>query len=194
MRARTSITIVLTTAVFTVIPVAVASASSPPPAPPTARPVAAHAVQAAQATPATPPPPPPAPPVLDPHDPADFTNPIHGFHVISPFGLRGGRRHEGIDIKGPYRTTVFATFPGTVLQAGPGMTGYGNTVTIDHGQGVTTVYAHLYGWRVKRGDVVKQGDPIGAEGQTGRASTYHVHYEVRENGVPRDPAPYLRAE
>ncbi|MCU1379331.1 MAG: rane protein [Acidimicrobiales bacterium] len=193
MRARTSITIILSTLVLSVIPVAVASASSPAPTPPAARPAPAPKVQAAQVT-LPPPPPPPAPPALDPHDPADFTNPLHGFHVISPFGRRSGRRHEGIDLKGPYRTTVVATFPGTVLQAGPGMSGYGNTVTIDHGQGVTTVYAHLYSWSVKRGDVVEQGDPIGAEGQTGSASTYHVHYEIRENGVPRDPAPYLKPE
>lgn len=172
MRARTSITIAIGTALTLAVPVT-AGAATPAP------------VRAAQAAPA----PAPAP---SPRDPADFINPIDGGHVISPFGFRSGRRHEGTDIKGPYGTPVFATFAGTVVQAGPGLSGYGNTVTIDHGQGVVTLYAHLASWSVRKGDVVEQGQRIGAEGQTGSASTYHVHYEVHVDGVPRNPAPYLR--
>jgi murein DD-endopeptidase MepM/ murein hydrolase activator NlpD len=144
---------------------------------------------AAQAAPEPAPAPAPAP---DPRDPSAFINPIDGGHIISPFGMRSGRPHEGTDIKGPYGTAVFATFAGTVVQAGPGLSGYGNTVTIDHGHGVQTMYAHLASWSVKRGQVVKQGDTIAAEGQTGSASTYHVHYEVHVDGVKRNPAPYLR--
>jgi murein DD-endopeptidase MepM/ murein hydrolase activator NlpD len=192
MRARTSITIAITTVFLTLAPVTGADAS--PPAAPAPKP--APKVQAAQVPPVTTAPPTTAAPAPAPdtHDPADFINPIHGGHVISPFGWRSGRRHDGIDYKGPNHTTVYATFAGTVLQAGTGLSGYGNTVTIDHGDGVTTLYAHLASWSVKRGDVLAQGDPIGAEGQTGSASTYHVHYEVRENGVPRNPAPYLKSE
>ncbi|MBW8826461.1 MAG: M23 family metallopeptidase [Acidobacteria bacterium] len=143
-------------------------------------------VEAAQAS--------PAPPPLNPHDPNAFVDPLDDFHVISPYGFRSGRRHEGIDIKAAYHSPVHASFAGTVLQAGPGLSGYGNTVTLDHGDGVTTLYAHLAAWTVKRGDEVAPGDVIGAEGQTGNATTYHVHYEVREDGVPRDPAPYLSGE
>jgi murein DD-endopeptidase MepM/ murein hydrolase activator NlpD len=154
------------------------AAQLPPPAP-------------APTTTTTAPPPPPPP---NPHDPAQFSNPIHGGHVISPFGRRGRRPHEGIDYKGPYKTTVMATFPGVVIQAGPGLSGYGNTVTIDNGDGVTTLFAHLFSATIRKGQRVTWGTPIGLEGQTGSASTYHVHYEVRDHGRPLNPAPYLKPE
>lgn len=204
MRARPSITIFLGAAVLAVAPIGVAAAAAATatgakPAravrPAIARNVSAPKViaptlrvEAAQAVPTTLPPPP------NPHDPNDFVDPLDDSHVISSFGYRSGRRHEGIDIKAPYHSPVHAAFAGTVVQAGAGLSGYGYSVTLDHGDGVTTLYAHLAAWSVKRGDAVAQGEVIGTEGQTGNASTYHVHYEVRENGVPRDPAPYLSGE
>lgn len=195
MRARTSLITAVSTAVLMLGPV-VAAAAAPAPAKPAPRRPAAKVqplqVRAAQVD--VQPGPGPTPPRLDPHDPNDFIDPIEGGHVISPFGYRSGRRHEGIDYKSTYGAPVFATFPGTVVQAGPGLSGYGNTVTLDLGEGVTVLFAHLAGWSVERGQVVERGDRIGAEGATGRASTWHVHYEVRENGVPRDPAPYLSGE
>jgi murein DD-endopeptidase MepM/ murein hydrolase activator NlpD len=190
MRPRTPITIAIGAMVLLVSPVASATASAPTASAAKVQLVAAQVpVPAPTTTSTTAPPPPP-----NPHDPAQFTNPIHDGHVISPFGRRSGRPHEGIDYKGPYKTTVMAAFPGTVVQAGPGLSGYGNTVTIDHGDGVTTLYAHLFSVSAHRGEVVTWGTPIGLEGQTGSASTYHVHYEVREDGVPRNPAPYLKPE
>jgi murein DD-endopeptidase MepM/ murein hydrolase activator NlpD len=193
MRPRTPISIAFGALVLLVSPVASATAAAPTaPAAKTSTHLVAAQVPApapAPTTTTTAPPPPP-----NPHDPAQFTNPIDGGHVISPFGRRSGRPHEGIDYKGPYKTTVMATFPGTVIQAGPGMSGYGNTVTIDHGDGVTTLYAHLFSVSAHKGEQVTWGTPIGLEGQTGSASTYHVHYEVREHGVPRNPAPYLKPE
>ena len=191
MRPRTPISIAIGAMVLLVSPVASATASAP--TAPATKPqlVAAQVPAPAPTTTSTTAPPPPPP---NPHDPAQFTNPIDGGHVISPFGRRGGRPHEGIDYKGPYKTTVMATFPGTVIQAGPGLSGYGNTVTIDHGDGVTTLYAHLAAVTAHRGQAVSWRTPIGLEGQTGSASTYHVHYEVREDGVPRNPAPYLKPE
>jgi murein DD-endopeptidase MepM/ murein hydrolase activator NlpD len=194
MRARPSILIAVGTTVLSLGPIGIAAAAAgskpapvPTPQPFLIRPVVAP-VRAAQVDPE------PAPRKLDPHNPADYVDPIDNGHVISPYGYRSGRRHEGIDFKSTYGAPVFATFPGTVLQAGPGLSGYGYTVTIDAGDGVTLLFAHLTSWSVKRGDVMKQGERIGAEGATGNASTYHVHYEVREDGVPRDPAPYLSGE
>ena len=204
MRARPSITIFLGAAVLAVGPigVAAAAAAASPSKPAAPKPAAAPQrgpvapipaptarVMAAQAVPTTVPPPPP-----NPNDPNDYVDPIEDGHVISSFGWRSGRRHQGVDYKGPYRGTVFAAFGGTVLQAGPGLSGYGYSVTLDHGDGVTTLYAHLASWSVKRGDVITQNTPIGTEGQTGNASTPHVHYEVRVDGVPRDPATYLSSE
>lgn len=198
MRPRTPITITIGALVLLVSPVAAATASAPSASAPRAQAttspqsmlVAAQLPAPAPTTTTTAPPPPPP----NPHDPAQYSNPIHGGHVISPFGRRSGRPHEGIDYKGAYKTTVMATFPGVVIQAGPGLRGYGNTVTIDNGDGVTTLFAHLYSVSARKGQAVTWGTPIGLEGQTGSASTYHVHYEVRERGVPRNPAPYLKPE
>lgn len=125
------------------------------------------------------------------HDPSAFRAPIDGARVISHYGHRHGRRHEGIDLKAGYRTPIWAAFRGKVIQAGPGLRGYGNTVTIDHGEGVVTRYAHLAGWAVKAGQWVEQGDHIGSEGRSGRVTTNHLHYEVLVHGQPRNPQPYL---
>src|SRR4051794_11953678 len=135
MRARPSITILVSAAVLAVGPIGVAAAAAATatgsgakhpaptrPAPAPKVPVALR-VTAAQAVPTTLAPPPP-----NPHDPSDFIAPVPEGHVISRYGWRDGRRHEGIDVKGPYRTNVFATFDGTVVQAGPGLSGYGYTV------------------------------------------------------------------
>jgi murein DD-endopeptidase MepM/ murein hydrolase activator NlpD len=199
MHVRATLSIAAGTFLLAVAPAAASASTSAAPAAP--RPVVATAVDqpvhAAQVTPAPEPQPAPAPapePAPNPRDPGQFINPVKGGHVISPFGSRGGRRHEGIDYKGPNHTTVFATFEGTVIQAGPGLRGYGNTVTIDHGQGVITMYAHLFSVSARKGQVVGQGDPIGLEGQTGSASTYHVHYEVKVDGRKVNPAPYLKPE
>ena len=204
MRARPSITILLGGTALAVGPIGIAAAAAAStPSPGSSSATAAPRVRATQELPitttttaapatttTTAPPPPPA----NPRDPADFIDPVEGGHVISSFGWRSGRRHEGVDFKGPNRTPVFATFDGVVTQAGAGLSGYGYSVTIDHGDGGTTLMAHLSSWSVLRGDVVKQGEVVGTEGMTGNASTPHVHYEIRINGVPRDPAPYLSGE
>lgn len=130
-------------------------------------------------------------PQPSPHDPAAFEVPIDGATYLSHFGHRHGRRHDGVDLKAGHGTPIWASFRGRVVQAGPGMSGYGNTVTIDHGDGVITRYAHLSGWTVRAGDWVEQRAHIGYEGRTGRASTNHLHYEVVVNGRPVNPLPYL---
>jgi murein DD-endopeptidase MepM/ murein hydrolase activator NlpD len=78
-----------------------------------------------------------------------------------------------------------------VLYAGNGMRGYGNAIVLDHGDGVTTLYGHLKSYRVKSGDVVAAGGLIGAVGDTGNATTTHLHFEIRRNGIGVDPEKYL---
>lgn len=121
--------------------------------------------------------------------------PVKGW-VTSDFGVRrdpfdGLRRmHEGIDIAARTGTPVTATAAGIVREAGT-ESGYGKMVVIDHGYGLSTVYAHNSRILVKIGQRVKRGDLIAAAGNTGRSSGPHVHYEVRLNGAPVNPRKYL---
>lgn len=109
--------------------------------------------------------------------------------VVSGFGSRWGRMHEGIDIAVPQGTAVHAAAGGTIIYAG-GMGGYGNIVVIDHGNGLATAYAHLSAIWVGGGSVA-QGQPIAASGCTGHCLGPHLHFEVRVNGSPVDPLGYL---
>ena len=160
-------------------------APAPPPPPPPAPPAR---LQAAQVTVAAAAPPPPSGGARDPNA---WARPCTG-PVISPYGPRGGRRHDGMDIKCPNGDAVAAPLAGRVTQAGSGLSGYGLTVTIDHGDGMTSLHAHLSSVDVVAGQVVTQGQFIGRVGQTGRATTPHLHYEVRDGGRPVNPAPYYR--
>jgi murein DD-endopeptidase MepM/ murein hydrolase activator NlpD len=99
--------------------------------------------------------------------------------------------HTGIDLAAPYGAPIFAAADGVVAVAGSGTTGYGNYVIIVHGSGFATLYGHLAAGVVKAGDAVRQGQVIGAEGSTGASTGPHVHFEVRLNGTPVDPTPYL---
>ncbi len=119
-----------------------------------------------------------------------FVMPVRGT-VSSGFGKRNGRMHKGMDILAPKGTKVRAAGYGMVLYAGNGMRGYGNAIVLDHGDGITTLYAHLKSYRVKSGDVVAAGSVIGAVGDTGNATTTHLHFEIRRNGKELDPVKYL---
>lgn len=101
--------------------------------------------------------------------------------VISPYGGRGGRHHSGTDIKSFPNDSVRAVFDGTVVMAGP-FSGYGNCVQIRHLNGLTTLYSHNSRNLVKAGDQVTAGQVIALEGRTGRATTAHVHFEIRVAG------------
>jgi murein DD-endopeptidase MepM/ murein hydrolase activator NlpD len=109
--------------------------------------------------------------------------------VVSGFGMRWGRMHEGIDIAAGYGTPIHAAAAGTVIYAG-WMGGYGNLIIIDHGGGLATAYGHQSSFAVG-GGTVSQGQVIGYVGCTGHCFGPHVHFEVRVNGSPVDPLGYL---
>lgn len=121
--------------------------------------------------------------------------PVKGV-ITSPFGYRMhpiyGRQilHSGIDIGVDYGTPVKAALGGVVLET-DWMSGYGNTVVIDHGKGLMTLYGHNQKLAVKQGDQVKQGDIIAYAGSTGNSTGPHVHFEIRVNGEAVDPTLYL---
>jgi murein DD-endopeptidase MepM/ murein hydrolase activator NlpD len=114
----------------------------------------------------------------------------------SGFGWRlhpilGYRRfHAGLDFAGSYGSTIRAADSGTVIFAG-WYGGYGKTVIINHGKGITTLYAHTSDIYVSEGQEVRRGEPIAAVGSTGLSTGPHLHFEVRSNGEPQDPARYL---
>jgi len=110
--------------------------------------------------------------------------------VTSGFGSRWGRMHEGIDIGVGSGTAVHAAAAGTVIYAG-WMSGYGNIVVIDHGNGLSTAYGHNSSVIVGQGASVGKGFVIALSGSTGHSTGPHVHFEVRVNGAPVDPLGYL---
>jgi murein DD-endopeptidase MepM/ murein hydrolase activator NlpD len=119
--------------------------------------------------------------------------------ITSPFGMRihpvtGQRRmHNGIDIGAPTGTRVQTTAPGRVIHADNGDNGgFGKLVIVDHGNGYQTYYAHLSEINVRVGDTVADNQKIGEVGSTGRSTGPHLHYEVRLNGEPQDPARFIR--
>lgn len=112
--------------------------------------------------------------------------PLPGAHVISPYGGRSGRGHAGVDIKTRANDEVLAAFDGVVVQSGPYF-GYGNYIVIRHAYGFSTCYSHQSKNLVKKGQKVKAGEVIGLTGQTGRATTPHLHFEIRFNGRPINP-------
>lgn len=111
---------------------------------------------------------------------------------IDPFSGRS-TLHEGIDFVAPTGTRVQAAAGGTVL-ASEWFADYGNIVEIDHGDGLTSRYAHLSRRKVKVGDVVLKGQPIGDLGSTGRSTGPHLHFEVRRNGVAVNPKQFLELD
>lgn len=101
--------------------------------------------------------------------------------------------HKGMDIANSGYPPILAADSGKVIMAGwPDNTGYGNRILIDHGNGYTTLYAHLSKIYVTVGQTVKRGDTIGQEGSTGRSTGPHLHFEIRKNGVAVDPLGYLK--
>jgi len=121
----------------------------------------------------------------------DFAWPVDG-RISSPFGLRRffndqeRRPHSGLDIAADEGTPIKATAGGTVIETGDFFFS-GNMIYIDHGQSIISLYAHLSRIDVKAGDTVKQGEIIGAVGQTGRVTGPHLHFAVLANKTLIDP-------
>ena len=115
--------------------------------------------------------------------------PVQG-PVVSGFGMRWGRMHEGIDIAASYGTPIHAAASGRVIYAG-WMSGYGNLIVIDHGRGLATAYAHQSAFASGNGQSISQGQTIGYVGCTGHCFGAHLHFEVRVNGQAVDPLGYL---
>jgi murein DD-endopeptidase MepM/ murein hydrolase activator NlpD len=113
--------------------------------------------------------------------------------VTDGFGPRWGRTHTGIDIGILTSLDVRAARSGTVTATGvlAGYEGYGNVVTVDAGGGYSVLYAHLSESRVVPGQWLAAGDPVGVAGCTGSCTGTHLHFELRRDGVPVDPLPYL---
>ena len=126
----------------------------------------------------------------------EFSAPVNG-RISSGFGYRnspggiGSTNHKGIDIAVPLNSDVAAADGGKVVSA-TWSGGYGYMVTIDHGNGRRTQYAHLNGYYVQKGDSVSKGQIIAKSGSTGNSTGPHLHFEVRENGTPVNPMNYLK--
>jgi murein DD-endopeptidase MepM/ murein hydrolase activator NlpD len=121
--------------------------------------------------------------------PASFIWPLSG-PITSPFGMRWGTLHPGIDIGVPTGTPIHAAAAGKVIWCG-WMSGYGNLVMIDHGGGLASLYGHQSRIGASCGESVAQGQLIGYVGCTGFCTGPHLHFEIRVNGSPVDPLGYL---
>jgi murein DD-endopeptidase MepM/ murein hydrolase activator NlpD len=113
--------------------------------------------------------------------------------VTDGYGPRWGRMHLGIDVGILTALDVTAAGAGTVLETGylAGYSGYGNVVTVELRDGMTMLYAHLAAVDVVPGQWLDRGDRIGTAGCTGSCTGTHLHFELRREGVPVDPAPFL---
>lgn len=112
----------------------------------------------------------------------------YGYRIHPVYGTR--KLHSGLDVGAPRGTPITATSGGTVIFAG-WRGGYGSTVILDHGAGLTSLYAHMSQIGVSVGATVDRGDVVGLVGATGTATGNHLHFEIRVNGVATNPRPYL---
>jgi murein DD-endopeptidase MepM/ murein hydrolase activator NlpD len=130
------------------------------------------------------------------HIHGDWARPVNG-PLTSRYGMRrhpilGERRmHTGSDLAAGYGSPIRAARNGRVLWSG-WKKAYGNTIIIDHGDGVSTLYGHASRLGVRPGQPIKAGEYIGNVGSTGWSTGPHLHFEVRKNGQPVNPARYLR--
>lgn len=129
----------------------------------------------------------------------NFAVPVEG-RFSSIFGLKRIynnqkriRRHTGLDIAAPVGTTIKSPAHGTVIRTGSYFF-TGNTVFIDHGQGLISMYSHLNKTHVKAGQQLKQGQPIGTVGMTGRVSGPHLHWVISLNNTKVDPKLFLSSD
>jgi len=126
-------------------------------------------------------------------EPLSLTWPADGT-VTDGFGPRWGRMHLGIDVGILRAPEVRAAAAGTVTATGylPGYSGYGNVVIVDVGEGYEVLYAHLSAADAQVGQWLDRDEPLGIAGCTGSCTGTHLHFELRRDGVPVDPAPFMR--
>jgi len=116
----------------------------------------------------------------------EWCYPLPGAKVISPYGRRGKRNHSGVDLKTHANDSIHAAFEGFVIMSKP-FAGYGNCIIVAHQSGLQTLYSHNAKNLVQEGDYVRVGQVIALTGRTGRASTEHLHFEVRVAGRNYNP-------
>ena len=116
--------------------------------------------------------------------------PTNATAISSPYGPRSSGFHTGLDINGELGDPIWAALSGTVVSAG-WSGNYGNCIVVNHGNGVSTRYAHLSVIGVSAGQAVSQGQTIGLEGSTGNSTGSHLHFEVLINGSSVDPLLYI---
>ena len=121
-----------------------------------------------------------------PTAPITLSWPIHGT-ITRHFHQNGRQRHDGIDIAAPRGSLIRAAADGKVIFSDWGPGGYGRLVIVQHTLNIVTVYAHNERNLVQRNQRVKQGQAIATVGRSGRATDYHLHFEVRHNTVPKPP-------
>lgn len=120
-----------------------------------------------------------------------FSMPTSG-KLTSPYGARWGRKHAGIDVAAKTGTPIYAADNGIVTEAQYKNNGYGNFISIDHGNGFVTYYAHCSEIKISKGDVVAKGDLIATVGNTGRSTGPHLHFEIRLDGESQNPYNYVK--
>jgi murein DD-endopeptidase MepM/ murein hydrolase activator NlpD len=111
--------------------------------------------------------------------------------ITRDFTQEDKRRHDGIDIAAPKDTTIRAAADGKVLYSDWGPGGYGRIVILQHDGDMVTIYAHNQRNLVRVGEYVRQGHHIATVGKSGRATSYHLHFEIRRKTVPVSPLPFL---
>ena len=132
-----------------------------------------------------------APLSVDQLAPDFWTLPLKSYTISSPFGQRWGTLHPGVDLAVAEGTPYYAAHSGTVKLA-RWNGGYGYCVMLDAGNGVTIVYGHSSKLLVHEGQQVQAGDVLGLAGDTGYSFGVHVHFEVRQDGTPIDPVPFMQ--
>ncbi len=132
-----------------------------------------------------------APLSVDQLAPDFWTLPLKSYTISSPFGQRWGTLHPGVDLAVAEGTPYYAAHSGIVKLA-RWNGGYGYCVMLDAGNGVTIVYGHSSKLLVHEGQQVMAGDVLGLAGDTGYAFGVHVHFEVRQDGTPIDPVPFMQ--
>ncbi|MEH0826882.1 MULTISPECIES: M23 family metallopeptidase [unclassified Micromonospora] len=117
--------------------------------------------------------------------------PLQGYDFNSPYGMRWGKLHTGIDLVAAEGTPYVAIHSGTVTKAG-WFGGYGYAVIVQHADGSEAIYGHSSSVSVKEGQQVKAGDQLGLVGNTGHSYGSHLHLEIHVKGEPKDPVPWLQ--